>query len=188
MADGAPLIIEQVDMGQERLAVVLSGSTMPNRGVEAPVEQRIEEEWLPGAKEPNAQVLGFRLRPITFTGTFNDSDAGEGGAATLVSLMTRILMAGVPCVLTWGDVWERRGFVAEFNPAYDLESLASWTLVFKPHAITDPGLDADTTITMGEIEFAEAELGTSSTDATANAGAVRAAQSRAPSSLLGRVP
>lgn len=187
MADAPPFIIEQVDIGQrDRLAAVLSGATLPDRGPTARIEQRTKSERPPGSKEPLVQVLGPEFGPIDVAGVFNDATDGEGSTAALTAILHQITAQGIPCVLTWGDTWARRGLVTSFETKPDLETLVTWSLVFEVHAIDDSVL-SDVTIEMGEVTFDEADLGSGATDANTNAGAVRAASGKAAPSLLGRL-
>lgn len=186
MADGPPLVFEQIDIGQaERITVELVGSTLPDRGVSAGTRQRHNTEFLPGASEPIVQIMGVEYEPMTFGGTFNDSDAGAGSATYLSSQLKLMAQAGIPVVLTWGVTWERRGLVESYTETPDMEDLINWSLVFRPWTMDDPSVGR--TVEVGDIEFDSAELGVTSTDLNANAGAVRSAQDRAPASLLGRI-
>ena len=185
MADSPPFIIEQVDIGQkDRLAVVLSGATLPDRGPTARVEQRTKSERPPGSKEPLVQVLGEAFDPISVAGVFNDATDGDGSTFALSAILHQITVQGIPCVLTWGETWVRRGLVTSFETKPDLETLVTWSLTFDVWAIDDPGL-SDVTIEVGEVTFDEAELGSSATDANTNAGAARTAAGSASSRLLG---
>ena len=187
MSDPAPLIIQQINIGQaDRITVELAGASLPDRRPSAGVQQRETTEELPGAAEPIVQILGPQWDDMVFSGTFNDADIGTAGeAAALRALMTRLCFDGVPCSLTWGSTWARRGLVKRFEENHDMEDLIGWSLTFRPWSVEDPPVALQNTI--GEIDFEPAEIGTGATDANVNAGALRDAQGFAGPALLGRL-
>ena len=182
MADPAVMVLEQIDAGGERLAVVLSGSSMPNKGPSSTTTQREETTYLPGAAEPIVQILGPKLEPIVLAGQFNDSLLGEGGTAALVGALHKMTLAGVPVVLTWGDFWERRGLITDFTPSPLNEDLVDWQLTFKPHTLEDPIV---TRPKPRKSESVAASADKSSRDANAESAKLKATQSNVRTSTLG---
>lgn len=134
---GTSLAIEEVTGD---LSVVLRGRSMPYRGVEWGVEQRIKTDWYPGNPVASQQILGPQEGKTVLKGMWKDrfirgsievSGADTPRFATdAVQLFHRICRAGRLLRVSYlAEV--RVGYLRKFVPTYDRAQDVAWEMEFE---------------------------------------------------------
>lgn len=129
MADGDPILIFEVG-GEGRLE--LAGADLPERGVEMGTTMRLVATRYPGRSVASTQVMGTEERQLSLRGVFSDVLGGASGHALAQAQRARALVDGQRlCELQWGTTVVRRGYVREFVPSVERQSLIRYTLTFE---------------------------------------------------------
>lgn len=130
MADGDPIIIRQLQLPFTTL--VLSGTSLPNQGVEIGGDLQLRSTMYPGAKAASVQVLGIEERPIAFEGMFDDQLVGFTGEALTKSQTLRDMWLGqIYCELSWGSTFVKKGYIQSYSSSFIRQAQIGYKFEFK---------------------------------------------------------
>jgi hypothetical protein len=134
MPDDIVYSVFLTELEGQRRVVELTGSDLPQQGLETPVELRGEVTRYPAQGRTSIQLNGTEEQDITLEFSFNDRLTQlDGGALAMVQTLREILQAQGMVELQWGpDGFIRRGYLRRVAPRLFRRSLIGCSLVFLP--------------------------------------------------------